>query len=269
MRILRSLLRTAALSAVAVAAVAAVFHVSAKLPPSVALLVSLLSMGAILEGGILGKGRNAIGGMVLTTWKGIQVARARVTPANPQTIKQQAARGVFGEIASSLKYWVDLTARPLVDSYVSKQSGYSRLVQVSRLAMGNTFERIRLAVSDGPLPAPVLDTTDVEAGGDEITFAGTAPGDPNGADVIHAQAVDAETGALRGTEITAPRGAATLTVPNGPAIMNGSQILYVWASGTRNGDLVQGSPSVALANLDGGTEVSKVVAGESHGSVSS
>ena len=53
---------------------------------------------AILERGILGGGRNAVGPVVMTKWRGKDVIRARVTPTNPRTAAQTTQRDLFAAL---------------------------------------------------------------------------------------------------------------------------------------------------------------------------
>jgi hypothetical protein len=50
---------------------------------------------AKLKNGIFGKATNKLGGTVMSTWRGINIAREKVTPANPNTARQSQVRGVF------------------------------------------------------------------------------------------------------------------------------------------------------------------------------
>lgn len=88
-----------------------------------------------------------LGGLVITTWKGIHVLRGKGFPSNPRTPLQQENRSAFGEIVrqwrslppETKERWNDLArGRPL--------SGYNEFIAVNmrRLKTGSPL------LLDGP-----------------------------------------------------------------------------------------------------------------------
>lgn len=67
---------------------------------------------AILNRGILGGGRNAVGTVVMSRWKGEDVIRARVTPSNPRTPAQRRTRALFAALAALASFVMDSFVRP-------------------------------------------------------------------------------------------------------------------------------------------------------------
>src|SRR5690606_40444493 len=67
---------------------------------------------AVLKQGILGGGRNAVGTVVMSNWKGKDVIRARVSPSNPNTQAQQATRALFRGLVTLATYIMDSFIRP-------------------------------------------------------------------------------------------------------------------------------------------------------------
>src|SRR5690606_2257945 len=67
---------------------------------------------AILDQGILGGGRNAVGTVVMSKWRGKDTIRARVTPANPQTPAQTIQRDLFATLTRAGASLMEAFVRP-------------------------------------------------------------------------------------------------------------------------------------------------------------
>lgn len=95
-------------------------------------LISLLLVGAVLEGGIFGKARNKLGNVVLFVWKGINAARSYAIPSNPNSTSQQTQRGIM----KSMITYCQASLIPLIhkywDPFAVQMSGYNLFIKTNR-----------------------------------------------------------------------------------------------------------------------------------------
>src|SRR5690606_37351839 len=90
---------------------------------------------AILNQGILGGGRNAVGTVVMSRWKGKDVIRARVSPSNPNTAAQQSARALFSGLAAMATTLMDGFIRPYWKRYESGTTAYNEWMRDNQALM--------------------------------------------------------------------------------------------------------------------------------------
>ncbi len=179
---------------------------------------------AILDRGILGGGRNAVGTVVMTKWRGKDVIRARVTPANPQTAAQTEQRDLFALLTRAGSTLIDAFVRPYWRRY--ERSGRNATTAFNEFVRANvrvmrgagvagqppgTFDSAQLLLTRGPLePADPTGLAD-DAGQVQVTWE-PAAGPAGDAVAIVATTLD---GALALIETGAVRGDGSLTVPVG------------------------------------------------------
>ncbi|WP_412061795.1 DUF6266 family protein [Rubrivirga sp. IMCC45206] len=124
---------------------------------------------AILDRGILGGGRNAVGTVVMTKWRGKDVIRARVTPANPQTAAQTTQRDLFAALTRAGSTLIDAFIRPYWRRY--EGSGRSATTAFNEFVRANVYVMRSDAVAGAPAgtfdPAQML-----------LTRGGLAPAEP-------------------------------------------------------------------------------------------
>lgn len=85
-------------------------------------------MGKIPQG-ILGGVSGKVGGIVGTSWKGINVIKTKpLTVANPRTAGQIAQRSKFGNATKFASLILAGWIKPLWDRFASKQSGYNAFI---------------------------------------------------------------------------------------------------------------------------------------------
>jgi hypothetical protein len=122
--------------------------------------------GAVLEGGILGTVRNKVGNVIAATWKGVNYVKAYAVPANPNTAAQQTQRTFFAAIVRAAQLILTTVIQPWWDPFATKQSGFSRFMQVNLLGMSTPFDYADMVVSQGNLESetPTVVTYDTATG---------------------------------------------------------------------------------------------------------
>lgn len=127
-------------------------------------------MGKMING-ILGTMTGKVGGMVGSTWKGINTARAYVIPANPQTVAQMDNRDRF----SAIQGWASNILATIISTYWNPiavgMTGYNKFISVNKQALSaDPFDvTVSNYVSVGSLES-VKTVTGVLAAG-SVTFA--------------------------------------------------------------------------------------------------
>jgi hypothetical protein len=82
--------------------------------------------------GILGGIKGRIGGVIGTSWKGINVIKtAPLSVSNPQTAGQVAQRSKFGNAVAFAVLILSIVIKPLWDRFASKQSGFNAFIQAN------------------------------------------------------------------------------------------------------------------------------------------
>ncbi len=180
---------------------------------------------AILDRGILGGGRNAVGTVVMTKWRGKDVIRARVTPANPQTAAQTTQRDLFSSLTRAGSALIDTFIRPYWRRY--ERSGRNATTAFNEFVRANvyvmrsdavagapagTFDAAQLLLTRGGLaPAEPTALVDDGAGQTQVTWD-TSGGQPD--DTV-AVVVSGEDGATTEviTGLTRADGQATIATP--------------------------------------------------------
>ncbi len=179
---------------------------------------------AILERGILGGGRNAVGTVVMSKWRGKDTIRARVTPANPQTPAQTIQRDLFATLTRAGASLMEAFIRPYWRRFEARgrnaTTAFNEFVRANVRIMRDgampgfapgTFDAAQLLLTRGELP-PAEPTGLADDGGSlRVTWeAAGGPADDAVAVVVTdlaGQLVAVETGAVRGD------GGLTLSAP--------------------------------------------------------
>ena len=180
---------------------------------------------AILERGILGGGRNAVGTVVMSRWRGKDVIRARVSPTNPQTPAQVRQRALFGAVVRAGQSLADAFVKPYWSRFARSgtraQTAFNAWTRQNVYAMryedglrpAGEFDALKLVLTDGPLaPVPVQAVEDDGAGGTAVAYSdeGGAPDD-----AVAVAVISLADGSLAGTYTGFRRddGSATVPVP--------------------------------------------------------
>lgn len=119
---------------------------------------------AILNRGILGGGRNAVGTVVMTQWKGKDVIRSRVSPSNPNTPAQERTRSLFRQISALASGLMDAFVRPYWTRWERGTTAYNEFMRANQRVMRSLavpglgapgeYDAVQAILTRGPL-APV------------------------------------------------------------------------------------------------------------------
>ncbi|MEM6785346.1 MAG: DUF6266 family protein, partial [Bacteroidota bacterium] len=128
---------------------------------------------AILERGILGGGRNAVGTVVMSRWRGKDVIRARVSPTNPQTAAQVEQRDLFATLTRAGSSLMDAFVRPYWRRY--ERSGRNATTAFNEFVRANVRVMRSGAPNLGGAPAGTFDAAQLV-----LTRGGLSPAEPTG-----------------------------------------------------------------------------------------
>ena len=95
-------------------------------------LLSMLLIGAVLEGGIFGKAKNKLGNVVLFVWKGINAARSYAIPSNPNSTSQQTQRGIMKSMITYCQASLITLIHKFWDPFAVQMSGYNLFIKTNR-----------------------------------------------------------------------------------------------------------------------------------------
>lgn len=93
------------------------------------LFFGMFLFGAVVTGNVLGKVSGKLGQIVGFTWKGIDVFRSYVIPANPQTTEQTTHRNNFKGIVQFGSYWLTSVIQPYWKAFAIKMSEFNAFVK--------------------------------------------------------------------------------------------------------------------------------------------
>lgn len=124
------------------------------------------------------------------TWKGIQYARTRVIPANPQSIDQSQTRDVFRFLGDYYKFAPGIAREPWIAATTGIPMTPQNMVQSKNISVLRTAMDLNLMVfspgARGGIPPASMVLT---PGSGTITAAITAPSLPTGWTITSAQGV--------------------------------------------------------------------------------
>ena len=135
---------------------------------------------AKITSGILGKARGKIGGVVASTWKNVNYVRTLVTPANPNTAAQAAARLVFKTCATWAMGMVGAILNVYMSPFLRGMSGFNWAVKTNRANFVLPVSWGNMLITHGSLFAATILATTPTAGVISISYS-TDPGS-NGMD---------------------------------------------------------------------------------------
>lgn len=122
-------------------------------------------MGKIPQG-ILGGVSGKVGGVVGSSWKGINVIKTKpLSVSNPKTAGQVAQRTDFSQVVGIATDNLATICKPLWDRFASKQSGYNAFVQknIGKLTLGLPDYTKGFVISDGKMEPTDLTQSDFTA----------------------------------------------------------------------------------------------------------
>lgn len=131
---------------------------------------------AILKQGILGGGSGSVASVVMTSWKGRNVLKAKpVSVANPQTEGQVAQRTSFKSVAQLGSTLLTGYVQKVLNVVSGNVTGYNKFCSMNKTAFSSVgaFVPANFKVGGGQLPA-VASIDDAAVGvGDVLTFGFT------------------------------------------------------------------------------------------------
>jgi hypothetical protein len=121
--------------------------------------------------GILGGISGKIGGIVGSSWKGINVIKTKpLSVANPQTAGQVAQRSLFGNTVAFAVLILSTIIKPLWDRFASRQSGFNAFIQanISLFAAELPVFGAGFIISKGKMKASVISDVDTQVAATDL-----------------------------------------------------------------------------------------------------
>lgn len=115
--------------------------------------------------GVFTNWKGKVGNMTFCTWKGIQVAKNRSFPSNPQTSAQTVNRDLFANLVECFQKLVSTVIVYYWNNFAtSRQTGWGNIMGHNQaLQAGSAFDPDDIVISQGSLPGEDI-TTGVYAG---------------------------------------------------------------------------------------------------------
>jgi hypothetical protein len=103
-------------------------------------------------------------------WKGKNYVRARVTPANPNTVAQQAQRSKMGSCVAFAKLILGQVLQPFVDPFQKQMSAFNWFVKKNIALFTKTPDYSAITMTEGTLYPAAISGTDNDAGSVTIQY---------------------------------------------------------------------------------------------------
>jgi len=123
--------------------------------------------------GILGGISGKIGGIVGSSWKGINVIKTKpLSVANPKTAGQVAQRTKFSNTVAFAGVILATVIKPLWDRFASKMSGYNAFVEtnINLFAAASPSPAADLVISKGKMSKTTILTGESSEAGNTVTL---------------------------------------------------------------------------------------------------
>jgi len=198
---------------------------------------------------LIGKSRNKIGGVVMSTWKGINVLREKpATVANPNTNAQQAQRSVMRQLVAMARAILS-TLHVSFRQEAVEQSQYNAFIHANapqaftKSGATATFVPANLVVAKGTLIEPEDLTATVDTGRDyDLAWTdNTGDSGANASDRFTAVVVNAAGTVIKTITTAATRASAgvSITIP-GAWSLTGARLagFFTTTSGEQSSDSV-------------------------------
>lgn len=182
---------------------------------------------AKIQAGILSNVRGAVAGVVGGTWKGKNYVRARVTPANPNTVAQQAQRGKMGSAVAFAKLILGGVLQPFVDPFQKYMSGFNWFIKKNIASFSDPTVWASIVVTEGTLFGLTDVVKDFDGPSIKLEWDGTALG-PNGlaTDKVTFIAVNKVTGVVFQVGTAVNRSTGTAQVNTGATVNLANYVVY-------------------------------------------
>lgn len=126
--------------------------------------------------------------ITFSRWKGIDYARQKVTPANPQSEAQTSVRSVFGFIYDFYKRAPAIAREPWIAAAVGRPlTAQNAIIKANVAALMSETDLANFVFSGGALGGLPPASIAVTPGNDELTVDLTAPAAPTGWTLVAAQ----------------------------------------------------------------------------------
>lgn len=196
---------------------------------------------AVITSGILGGGRNKVGPVVMSKWKGIDYIKSYAVPANPNTSAQQAVRSKFAQLVLNARQLLSSVLKPFWDPFYSDKSGFNAFISenYSKLDTNNRFQ-LTSVISKGTLEGAPIDAAayNPTTGALSIDWNGTTSGNGLSSDSVFGVVYDKGGKNFVAASYLDERSAvnSVITIPTGLTSTN--LILYLFAYRGSGGSLM-------------------------------
>lgn len=210
-------------------------------------LIGSLSIGAVIQNGILGGGKNKVGPVIMSKWKSIDYIRAYAAPANPNTTAQQAVRSKFAQLVLNARQLLTTILKPFWDPFYSDKSGFNAFISAnySTLNASNQFQ-LTSKITQGTLEGTSVITAvyNISTGVITVDYDANTSGNGLPTDMIWAVVYDKASKNFVAASALDERSAVSSAI-NAPLGLTASNlILYLFATrGTGSSLLVSDSSS--------------------------
>lgn len=173
---------------------------------------------ATIKQGILGGFSGKIGGIVGSSWKGINVMKARpVSVANPRTAAQVAQRDRFGNVVAFAAGLLASVVKPLWDRFASQQSGFNAFISrnIALFDAALPDPPANLVISSGKMASTAIDMIGAANGNPDVDVTWTndaGAGYKLASDEAYVVVINEDTGSVAASSAAAIRSAGTATV---------------------------------------------------------
>lgn len=123
--------------------------------------------------GILGGVSGKIGGVIGSSWKGINVIKTKpLSVSNPRTVPQLEQRAKFKGVTQFGSQILADFIKPYWDRFAVKSSGYNEFVKsnIGVFVDGEFAKPLELVLSKGKMAPDILTVLSMDAGDEEIDF---------------------------------------------------------------------------------------------------
>lgn len=185
---------------------------------------------ARLKRGILGGGSGKVGNIVMTSWKGIDVARTQpINVANPKTAAQQTQRNSFASAVAFAQRILTNVIKPQWDRFVQEQSGFNAWISanVSEFDQNGLQSPQNAIMSRGNLADESIDSISPDTSANDVSVDWTSSGGQS-SDVARCVVYNEATGDVVAQNSTTTRSNGRIdsaVLPNG---VTGGDTIHAW-----------------------------------------
>lgn len=199
--------------------------------------------------GILGGISGKIGGVVGSSWKGINVIKTKpLSVANPKTAGQMTQRNLFGNSVLFAAIILATVIKPLWDRFASKQSGFNAFIQANLSYFTDPVPLYDsgFAISKGKMDSTAISTLtkSTPLAGWIVTWANDSGiGYKLATDVAYVVIYKTDGSYISGFETTAVRSAGTVYIASPQGVVTTGSVNAFLAFRRADGTIVSNSSS--------------------------